>query len=789
MFDRCFKTVYRFVANRKRIFVIALPLLVLAAAAGLRYVSFENNIELMLPGNKDVFRSMEFLRSADFSDKVVLSFRLNQAERDGAELIAAVDDFAGKLSPPMVTDVITGPGSGRMMQDIVNLLDYIPQLAGKERLLQIEGLISETGAGYQLKRIYGKLIGPGSSFLMPFIRRDPLNIASSTLKSLKGLSSSLGYDVRIENGHFVSADGRNAMLIAETSVIITDAPGSKKLLAYLNEQLEELPEYISVDIIAGHRHTLSNEEVIKRDIGITMAVASVAFLVLFLFIFRDMKAVVILILPMAAVLFSINLSFLILGRLSYFIIGMGTVVMGIAVDYGVHVFTAVRSGGNVQANVGKVAKPVVVGALTTITVFSAFFFSSVQGYHQLAYFSVISIVLCVIFSLFLLPHIIGAGRRRPAAKSGKEGPTSDKRSVVIWSVVMLVAVTLSAKSSFDSDIIQFDGSDKDILRAEKEFNETWGGADKPAIFVVPGSTLEEALENNEEVYVEAAEKIGSGKISTISAVWPSAKTRRKNKADWNSFWADGRAGKLKKYFSMSGRKYNFSEKAFSPFFESMTYTDEVEEGFPATGLFEGLKERFTVEKDDRWQVLSFFKDIPENTAVFKQISENHPGAFLVSRNALSGIISGHISGEIMYLSVIAVLLVSVITIILLGSVKLAAIAMVPSLTSVAGTLAVLALIGRPINVAAVIAALVVIGLCNDYGIFTVYSHRTGMQAGTRKAIFLCALTTVIGSSVLMFARHPVLFSVGFTLTVGIIAGYASSAMVVPAMCRLWVKRS
>ena len=46
---------------------------------------------------------------------------------------------------------------------------------------------------------------------------------------------------------------------------------------------------------------------------------------------------------------------------------------------------------------------------------------------------------------------------------------------------------------------------------------------------------------------------------------------------------------------------------------------------------------------------------------------------------------------------------------------------------------------------------------------------------------------VTNAGVLLFAKHPALFSIGFTLVVGVFAGYLTSMLVVPALYALFGK--
>jgi predicted exporter len=79
--------------------------------------------------------------------------------------------------------------------------------------------------------------------------------------------------------------------------------------------------------------------------------------------------------------------------------------------------------------------------------------------------------------------------------------------------------------------------------------------------------------------------------------------------------------------------------------------------------------------------------------------------------------------------------------------------------------------------------MVVVGLCVDYGIFVVYACHHQLETGTYTAVTLSAVTTLIGTGVLLFAQHPILFSIGATMVTGVLAGYVSAMFVVPALYR------
>jgi predicted exporter len=118
----------------------------------------------------------------------------------------------------------------------------------------------------------------------------------------------------------------------------------------------------------------------------------------------------------------------------------------------------------------------------------------------------------------------------------------------------------------------------------------------------------------------------------------------------------------------------------------------------------------------------------------------------------------------------------------MGGARAAAMSLAPPLAGILAMAAVLPLAGRSLDIASLIAAILVLGLSIDYGIFMAHACREGDGGGTVPfAITLSAATTAIGAAVLLFARHPVLFSIGLSLSTGVLAGYVVAVVVTPAL--------
>jgi len=170
-----------------------------------------------------------------------------------------------------------------------------------------------------------------------------------------------------------------------------------------------------------------------------------------------------------------------------------------------------------------------------------------------------------------------------------------------------------------------------------------------------------------------------------------------------------------------------------------------------------------------------------------EVSDRHPGTFVVSGNAFSRALFRSISSEIIYLFGVAAILVPLLAGLLLRNLRLTALALVPVVTGVIAILGMIPALGLSLDAPSLISAMVVVGLCIDYGIFMVYECHYRLETGTLTAVTLSALTTLIGAGALLFARHPLLFSVGLTMVTGVLAGYVSSMLVLPSLYHRFVE--
>ena len=787
--NNTFSRIFQAFRARRRLVLALLGLLTAVAVLSIPVVDFDTRLEVMLPRKGNIIETLEFLREARFSDKVVISLSV----RDSAgvsDLHAAADRLADGLDPAYVRRVISDVSQFDFAGELEHVVALAPQVLGPADLATIESKLTPEAVERELRARYLQLLKPEGSFVVGLVRRDPLNFGGPVLRKLQRLTGSLGYDVSVQKGHLVSRDGKHVLVILETPIAMTDGAGAAQLLDYLQRRTGELPRDVSADIVCGHWHTVSNEQTIRSDIKITLTIAGIGFFVLFLAIFRDPRATLVFVIPFAAVVVALSLSALLLGRVSALVIGLGSVIAGIAVDYGIHVYVAVMTTDGTERAVRKVVKPVCIGALTTMGVFAAFFASSIEGYRQLACFSLLSLTIALVYALFVLPQCL---RKRGKVRRGSDAKWFDRfapRPVALIATAALLCalgagILLGSGTSFDSDATQLDGTAAHVLKAEERFQSTWGrGEAGLGLLVSVDPDFEKAAALNDRVTRAAWSRLGADAVASLTGIWPAAATRRENVSRWRAFWSPERKSKLRELLAEKGQAFAFAGAAFDPLFDWIEETQVVREGVPAGGMLAQITERFVRRTPSGWNVIGYFPDKQGFAAELQKAVGASPGVSVVSRRDLAGRLSYHVNREVLLVSSIALILVLLVTFGLLRSLRMACIGLVPAFAGCVWVAGIHALTGHKLNIANLIAGVVVMGLCIDYGIFMTHAYRHRGETGTTMAVTLSALTTLVGAGVLLFARHPVLLSIGRTLVAGVLAGYITAMIGVPALCRL-----
>lgn len=770
---------------------LVLFLLALLALSGwnLSRLDIEDSIVSMLPdGKSQVARDFQLLQQSPFARKVVIHLRADSTATSHL-LNAATTQLREGLPEPWFIDPSSGPVRIQPQRLLNDLIESLPLLLDETDLAQLEQRLDDEGIELTLAENLSELLQPQGIFVRERIRLDPFSLYLAALDKLRSVNPLP--EVRIEGDYFVSHDGLSRLILADTPVVITDAVGAKQLLDTFEQACQSLPPGISAELISGHAYTLANAEVIKTDMRILLLVSGGGLLLLFVLLIGKLRAVPVLLLPFFSVATALLVVSLLVGQVSGITIGFGAVVLGITIDFALHVYFALARRGSERPEILRlVARPVLFGGLTTLAAFSVLAFSDLPGQRQLGLFAGAGIIAAVLLALLVLPHFIPCATAAvPGARlNGKRSllerlPSLRYVIIALWIVLCGGSLLMLPQLSFNGELRQLGYLPEQLQQAEKGLSEVWGDVRSRAMIFVSADDLQQLLQHNEQVWQLLGDRQLQSESVSLAPLLLSEQTRQQRIENWRAFWMLYRAPTLER-LDEAGRSYGFSPSAFTPFFDHL-------ERSPAPIDLKRLKEwgleqlvhTLLQEEGNGYRLITLLPDRPDLIAGLLEPGVLPAGAVLVSQGVFADQLAKEIVADFYQFMSLAGLVVVLLLGLLFRRVADVAVALLPALTGLLVLLGGMAWLGLELNLFNVIASLLIIGLGVDYGIFMVCHGQSKEDLASERAVLVSGLSTLIGFGALTLAQHPALFSIGLTLLLGISAAMPTALLVLPALRR------
>jgi uncharacterized protein len=781
-----FSQVYDLLARRRKLLFTAVAAVLGGSLLALGGLRLEENIAAMLPdGRSEVARDFALLEQAPFARKILITLTA-EPEGDREELLEAADALRQALTPPTFSKVVSGPSDLNQGRLFGWLAPALPNLLNAEELKAWGEGMDGQAVDSQLQELYTRLLLPEGWALKGLLRVDPLGLHRLGLAKLQHLN--LVPQARLEENHFLSADGRHALIIADTPVPITDSTGAEEIKVKLQAAMAaSLPPTISASVVSGHAYTAANAGAVKRDLVITLSASLLAMAAIFLIFLRHGRAFFVFIIPVSVVGLAAAAVSLFHHTVSAVTIGFGAVLLGISVDFALHVYFALRRGGAAPGKIlAAVARPVLFGGITSMAAFAVLLFSDLPGQRQLAVFAMTGLAASLLLSLLVLPQLIPAGPPIPPSAAGPSRRWRPARGAVltIWIAVLLLAAWQAPSVRFNGDLRSLSLVPEELRAAEGDLRTTWGDVRGKAMIFAEGDSLESALAANDRLFAFLQQHLSAGEAVSLAPVLPSAAVQEANRRSWEAFWQGEAGERIQVDLQRKGEQLGFAEDAFAPFLAGVRAPGELTDpaALRQAGLGE-VVEAMILNAGSGYRLLSLAPDTPEMVALFQGAKEELPGVRLVSQVRFGQELSQAISRDfIRFISAASVVVVLLLTLLFRDARKIL-LALVPVVTGLLVLFGAMGAIGLDFTLLNVMATILVIGLGVDYGIFMVCRMTEDYDHATGRAVFVSGLTTIAGFGALVLARHPALHSIGITVLLGIGAAIPAALLVIPALYR------
>ncbi|MBU0673133.1 MAG: MMPL family transporter [Proteobacteria bacterium] len=773
-----------------RLFII-LGVTLLGVYSALSVKLDEDALDL-LPG-PEVRRQLVDLSRLGMVNRIFLSFDFTgpnqEVTADPNQLVAEIARVGSILSAdPLFREVFYRLPEGYEFRLAGTFHEYLPVLVdGKDREAIRERLAPERLREF-LVDDFLKLNSVAGLPLIGMIRRDPLDFTSIVLEKMKGLRG--GMQISLWNGFFLSKDLKHGLLWLEGLETMTDTVNAVKVKQSIDRAVAGAPTGIRIRVVGPFAHTIANAEAIRHDLAKLLPIAMGILAVFLLAVFRSWRALVVVAVPFLAIPPAIALVGLFSPSISAMALGFGIVLLGIAVDFAVHIYYGFHRG---QGFGPSLKTSVLMAAGTTIGVFVVLLFSQIPAHRQMALLALGGIGWALVLSWWLVPMVGRGCKQSPALIDNRLLCFVQKTHrwnlirIGCWLVLLLAGLAGWGSLRYSGDLKSLDMPDDSISQNEEAFLRIWGSGVDSAFVVARGSSSAEALNVNDQVYFTLREEGGEG-FQSLAPLLPGPARQNENLASWRLMQQEN-LPQLELELPVAAVDAGFTADAFAPFLdwfhrEATLMDPGLLLESPLRPLLMSLyREVGTSEGagEDEVLVATIVPETTGNRLALAGVARSLPEVSILSGGLWRQQVEKLLHYDLIRLSSLAALVIILLCWVYFRRLRLMAAALAPVVAALSAMVVFISLTDGLLNMMHVLMGIMVIGLSVDYGIFVVQACRSDHTAATFPAVSVCAVTTLSGFGVLAFAGHPALHALGVTVLVGIGAAWPTALLVTPAL--------
>ena len=774
---------------RRPVLAALLSLLALALAAlPLLAASFSADITRMLPtGSKSEQACAVLLNSGLFNQSAVLFTADTEEQLDAASI--EIDRIADEIaSVPGVTRVDNRFLPDDLPATLASFQEWIPQFQPYSGL-DAAGIVSA------VKRKI--LLGGFASLVLA----DPTGFAASKLATLERFRSASSFRLKDGETAIVSPDGLHRLLLLETDVSAADTVGGRRLMGDLEDILAKHPlSGVRADLLLAHAHSIENERVIKADVKLACILSILFFLPAILLLFRrDLRALAIPVFPAVVSLAAVGLLAIPGEPVLLFVTATGGLVIGLAVDYGVHVYMTMQTPCPVRRLI-RIAPSLLTGAATSAAVFLLLALTPIPGVRQFGIFIGISLLLSLLLTLLLFPSIL-IRTKKPLPKPRPLKTFSPKVACgICFGLMALFAVLAASRLTVRTDLRQFDAAQEKLSATADAVERLFLDGPAQGVLAVPGKDSNTVLMSAGlicDTFSKLEPEIEDRMFSPSFLIPPpfdvTKSIREINLASWReNFDYDKFAESLR----AAAEEEGFEPDAFDPYLTALKRGLESPDldSYPEA-IAPVLNRILRPAADGNGWYAAIF--LPQSALAKHQpgVGNRQPvpydilGAVAITRADIPAQIVSDMKSAATLPVILAVLSVFAIAFLFFRSVRDSLCAMIPVAMALLTVCAVYAVLGKPLNLAAEISLVLLSGLAIDYGVFVIGSERSAANPYVFRAISASALTTAAGGLTIAFAGHPLLHEAGFALVPGVLAAWGAAALLLPSIRRGFAKQN
>jgi len=733
-----------------------------------------------------------YLSTLEERELAAIALRLADSERtrtlilgvtgpDEASAVAAAAEWARELAThPEVAALHAGPdpSAANAVFDLyfprrLLFLSARPEAELPERLSH-EGLVEAA------RRLRGELALPQGPLIERSAAADPLLAFPDQLRRLEAARGS----VRVVRGGYVAGDPPRAILFLTTMHSAFDSAHQAPLLDFITSSFDALNARhggaLRLEQSGVHRFAVASERAAKRDATWISSLSMLALVASFLWIYRSLRALLLMLLPLVVGLVTATAATLALfGGLHALTVAFGSTLIGVCIDYPIHFvshYALRRKGESSHAVLRGITPALGLAALTTVAGFLAIASSDLPGVSEIGIFAAVGVLAALVATAVLLPELVPHGfgstrtLERLAATLTRIGATSPRRRraarAFIVANVVVCAVGLP-QLRWDDDVFALNMPlETEWVRESQALSDAVSEVDAGRMVIAVGDDDEAALRANDAVDERLSIARDAGALDGFRSPHALLWSRDLQERNWAALAA---RPNLAEDMLAALASEGFRREAFAPFAEAL-------HGAPpqpllmaeilASPLGEAIAP-YRVEVDGRIALLTLLRGVRDPDAVIAGLAGLPGVRYFDNESFVRTIYARHRMRSLWLVGLGAVAMMALL-LLRYRRIDRALAAGGPAILGALATAALIAASGTALNVIHLLGLLLILSLAADYGIFLVESDGDEQaDASALLSVSLAALTTLFSFGLLSLSSFPALRALGVATGIGV----------------------
>lgn len=768
-------------------------------------INFEEDINQIIPKSEKSDLTAKVLKQLNFSDKIIVIIE-NKSKEDHFQLSETADLFLSKTEPlQKYMSSVQGKINDNEISETFDFVNQnLPLFLNEADYREIEHKLQKDSIAKQVENNYISLVSPTSLVTKEFIKKDPLGITFLGIKKLNALD--ISKDFKLEDNYIVTRDGKNLLLFIEPKNKSNDTKNNEVFIDELNKIKDHLNtrfkgktevSYFGSPIIA-----VANAQQIKKDIQNTVAISMTVLLILLIYYFRNFFTPIIVFLPTVfSVLLALLILYFIKDKISAISLSVGAILIGITIDYALHILTHYKHNNNIEELYKEITQPIILSSATTAVSFLCLVFVRSEALKDLGLFAAITVILSAVTALIIVPQLYKPKKKgsEPNAnfidKIGSYPYEKNKPLIIGCSLIIIACLFGFRHVGFNEDIGDLNYIPEDLKISEAKLEKLSDITSKSIYTISYGDSEDEALTRNSQLSRFLEKEKNNGVIlsyNSIGNVVLSEKDQQKKIDDWKKFWDPYKKNRTLSDLIRNGDQFGFNSSAFDRFSENL------DKEYSPLSLKEYSQVKalqiseFLSHEDGFYTVSNVVKVDEKKRDTFIKEVEKHHDALAIDRQQMNENFLGLLKKDFNTLINYSLLAIVLTIIVFFRNFELTVLTMFPIVLTGVVTAGMLYFLGLELNIFSTVVCTLVFGVGDDFSIFLTQAmqkeHTTGKNElpTYRTSIILAVFTTILSIGSLIFAKHPALHSLALVALIGMFSVIIITSTLYPFWFRLLI---